>query len=64
MSVTRIEVTLKLINFSGNVIFGDYERDEEECGLTKSQVKMGVKCPRAYIEMPIQGIMPHPEFSR
>ncbi|CAG9796487.1 unnamed protein product [Diatraea saccharalis] len=48
----------------GHVIFGDYEREEEECGLTKHQVKLGVKCPRAYIEMPIIDITPHPEFSR
>ncbi|XP_028178178.1 melanization protease 1-like, partial [Ostrinia furnacalis] len=48
----------------GNVVFGDYERDEEDCGLTRLQAKIGSKCPRAYIEMPIVDITPHPEFSR
>ncbi|XP_047545165.1 uncharacterized protein LOC125077296 [Vanessa atalanta] len=48
----------------GNVIFGDYERDEEDCGLTRSQAKLGVKCPRAYFEMPLIEIRPHPEYSR
>ncbi|KAG6462336.1 hypothetical protein O3G_MSEX013194 [Manduca sexta] len=48
----------------GNIIFGDYERDEEDCGLTKMQIKMDVKCPRAYIEMPFMDITPHPEYSR
>ncbi|KAL4716885.1 hypothetical protein ACJJTC_012696 [Scirpophaga incertulas] len=48
----------------GNIIFGDYERDEEDCGLTRQQTKLGVGCPRAYIEMPIIDITPHPEFSR
>ncbi|CAH2102333.1 unnamed protein product [Euphydryas editha] len=48
----------------GNVIFGDYERDEEDCGLTRTQAKMGVKCPRAYFEMPLVDITPHPEYSR
>ncbi|KAI5630821.1 hypothetical protein NE865_16467 [Phthorimaea operculella] len=48
----------------GNVVFGDYERDEEDCGLTLSQIKIGLKCPRAYIEMPVSDIIPHPEFTR
>ncbi|RVE48143.1 hypothetical protein evm_007203 [Chilo suppressalis] len=48
----------------GHVVFGDYERDEEDCGLTKQQLKLGVNCARAYIEMPIIDITPHPEFSR
>ncbi|XP_072941110.1 uncharacterized protein [Epargyreus clarus] len=48
----------------GNIVFGDYERDEEDCSLTRTQVKMGVECPRAYIEMPFIDITPHPEYSR
>lgn len=45
-------------------MFGDYERDEEDCSLTKSQMKMGNKCARAYMEMPLVDITPHPEYSR
>ncbi|XP_034832639.1 uncharacterized protein [Maniola hyperantus] len=48
----------------GNTIFGDYERDEVDCGLTRSQTKMGIKCQRAYIEIPIIDIAPHPEYTR
>ncbi|CAF4794957.1 unnamed protein product [Pieris macdunnoughi] len=48
----------------GNVLFGDYVRDEEECGLTLSQTKMGADCPRAYLEIPLIDISPHPEYSR
>ncbi|XP_049878481.1 uncharacterized protein LOC126375542 [Pectinophora gossypiella] len=48
----------------GNIVFGDYERDEEDCSLTISQLKLGVTCGRAYIEMPIADIIPHPEFTR
>ncbi|KAJ8736284.1 hypothetical protein PYW08_006940 [Mythimna loreyi] len=48
----------------GNIVFGDYERDEEECGLTRQQIKFGVKCARAYIEIPPLDITPHPEFTR
>ncbi|CAH4031275.1 unnamed protein product [Pieris brassicae] len=48
----------------GNVLFGDYVRDEEECGLTLSQTKMGSDCPRAYLEIPLIDISPHPEYSR
>ncbi|XP_059051079.1 uncharacterized protein LOC131845932 [Achroia grisella] len=48
----------------GSIIFGDYERDEEDCGLSMQQTKLGIQCPRAYIEMPLLEITPHPEFSR
>ncbi|XP_075983614.1 uncharacterized protein LOC142981495 [Anticarsia gemmatalis] len=48
----------------GNVIFGEYDRDEEDCGLSRPEIKLGHKCPRAYIEMPILVISPHPEYSR
>lgn len=50
--------------FSGNVIFGEYEREEEDCGMTKTQLKMGGKCPDAYLETPLLDITPHPEYSR
>lgn len=45
-------------------MFGDYERDEVECGLTHKDIRDGVKCPRAYLEVPPLDITPHPEFSR
>ncbi|CAH0695266.1 unnamed protein product [Spodoptera exigua] len=48
----------------GNIVFGDYERDEEDCGLTLQQIKIGIRCPRAYIEIPPQDITPHPEYTR
>ncbi|CAB3237838.1 unnamed protein product [Arctia plantaginis] len=48
----------------GNVVFGDYERDEVECGLTRKEIRDGQKCPRAYLEVPPLDITPHPEFSR
>ncbi|XP_068626500.1 uncharacterized protein [Battus philenor] len=48
----------------GNIIFGEYERDEDECGLTRAQVKMDIKCPRAYFVIPYQEVIPHPEYTR
>ncbi|XP_014366964.2 uncharacterized protein LOC106717595 [Papilio machaon] len=48
----------------GHVIFGDYERDEDECGLTREQLKMNQKCSRAYIVMPHQEVIAHPEYTR
>lgn len=45
-------------------MFGDYERDEVECGLTHKDIRDGLKCPRAYLEVPPLDITPHPEFSR
>ncbi|CAK1602233.1 unnamed protein product [Parnassius mnemosyne] len=48
----------------GNVIFGDYHRDEDECGLTHEQIKIGRNCPRAYFEIPHLEVMPHPEYTR
>ncbi|XP_026739301.1 uncharacterized protein LOC113502122 [Trichoplusia ni] len=48
----------------GNVVFGDYERDEEDCGLSRQQIKIGRRCPRAYIEIPLLDITPHPEYTR
>ncbi|XP_063395740.1 uncharacterized protein LOC134680558 [Cydia fagiglandana] len=48
----------------GNVVFGDYERDEQDCQMTLMQLKMGEKCPRAYLEVPISETTAHPEFSR
>lgn len=64
LTFANLKHIIYLIFLSGNVIFGDYERDEEDCGLTRSQAKMGVKCPRAYFEMPLVDITPHPEYSR
>ncbi|CAG9581578.1 unnamed protein product [Danaus chrysippus] len=32
--------------------------------MTRSQVKMGMHCSRAYIEMPLIDITPHPEYSK
>ncbi|XP_053614879.1 uncharacterized protein LOC128677794 [Plodia interpunctella] len=48
----------------GNVIFGDYEQEETDCDLSKLQIKSGMRCQRAYMEMPYSIILPHPEFSR
>ncbi|XP_041975774.1 uncharacterized protein LOC121730702 [Aricia agestis] len=48
----------------GKVIFGDYEQEELSCNLTYSQVKMGERCPRAYLEIPVISIVPHPEYTR
>ncbi|XP_050666759.1 uncharacterized protein LOC126966641 [Leptidea sinapis] len=58
--MTRLPKNYKL----GNIMFGNYERDEEDCGLTLAQTKMGAKCPRSYLEIPLIDITPHPEFSR
>nr|XP_049692378.1 uncharacterized protein LOC110375857 [Helicoverpa armigera] len=48
----------------GNVIFGDYERDEADCGISREQLKMGLRCARAYIEIPAHDVTPHPEYTR
>ncbi|XP_073957095.1 uncharacterized protein [Choristoneura fumiferana] len=48
----------------GNIMFGDYARDEEDCGLAGMQLKMGERCARAYLEMPFSDVTPHPEYSR
>ncbi|XP_063899108.1 uncharacterized protein LOC110375867 [Helicoverpa armigera] len=48
----------------GNVVFGDYERDEEDCGISREQIKIGLRCARAYIEIPPHDITPHPEYTR
>ncbi|VVC94886.1 unnamed protein product [Leptidea sinapis] len=37
--MTRLPKNYKL----GNIMFGNYERDEEDCGLTLAQTKMGAK---------------------
>ncbi|CAH2050604.1 unnamed protein product, partial [Iphiclides podalirius] len=49
---------------NGNVIFGDYERDEDECSLTMQEIKEGTKCSPAYYETAITEITAHPEYTR
>ncbi|XP_026319449.1 uncharacterized protein LOC113229967 [Hyposmocoma kahamanoa] len=46
----------------GDVTFGDYKQDEDDCKLSQKQAKMGLKCPRAYMIMPISFVIPHPEY--
>lgn len=46
------------------MIFGDYEQEGQDCDLTSDDIMMGKRCPRAYMEMPIKEILPHPEFLR
>ncbi|XP_049881165.1 uncharacterized protein LOC126377475 [Pectinophora gossypiella] len=46
----------------GNVIFGDYERDEDECGLSVESIAAGAECKPAILIMPIADVLLHPEY--
>ncbi|CAH0714813.1 unnamed protein product, partial [Brenthis ino] len=46
----------------GNIVFGDYERDEEECKLTIREIADGYECEPAVLLMPIADVLLHPEF--
>ncbi|XP_072946526.1 prostasin-like [Epargyreus clarus] len=46
----------------GNVIFGDYERDEAECKVTIQDLAAGSQCDPAVLLMPIADVLLHPEY--
>ncbi|XP_075983185.1 uncharacterized protein LOC142981274 [Anticarsia gemmatalis] len=46
----------------GNVAFGDYERDEAECGLSLNDLNDGASCEPAILIMPIADVLLHPEY--
>ncbi|KAM3958013.1 uncharacterized protein ACR2FA_007964 [Aphomia sociella] len=46
----------------GNVVFGDYERDEGECGVTIEDLANGAECDPAILLMPISDVLLHPEY--
>lgn len=46
----------------GNVVFGDYERDEEECKLSIEELAVGADCEPAVLIMPIADVLLHPEY--
>ncbi|XP_075984014.1 uncharacterized protein LOC142981791 [Anticarsia gemmatalis] len=46
----------------GNIVFGDYERDEAECGLSVLDLAAGMECPAAVMLMPIADVLLHPEY--
>ncbi|XP_021208521.3 uncharacterized protein LOC105842605 [Bombyx mori] len=46
----------------GNVVFGNYERDEKECHLTIDQLADGAECEPAILLMPIADVLLHPEY--
>ncbi|XP_061705543.1 uncharacterized protein LOC133516566 [Cydia pomonella] len=47
----------------GNVIFGDYERDEVECETTvQALANMNAECEPAILLMPVADVLIHPEF--
>ncbi|KAH9633682.1 hypothetical protein HF086_012608, partial [Spodoptera exigua] len=48
--------------FSGNVIFGDYERDEVECRVSIDDIAAGTECEPAILLMPIADVLLHPEY--
>lgn len=63
--VTSPDISLFNVNiviFRGDITFGDYKQDEDSCKLSKTQAKMGMSCPRAYMIMPISLVLPHPEY--
>ncbi|KAG6459139.1 hypothetical protein O3G_MSEX011223 [Manduca sexta] len=47
---------------SGNVVFGDYERDELECKVSIEQLAAGAECEPAVLLMPIADVLLHPEY--
>ncbi|KAG6459138.1 hypothetical protein O3G_MSEX011223 [Manduca sexta] len=46
----------------GNVVFGDYERDELECKVSIEQLAAGAECEPAVLLMPIADVLLHPEY--
>ncbi|CAK1589847.1 unnamed protein product [Parnassius mnemosyne] len=46
----------------GNVVFGQYERDERECMLTVEDIARGMPCDPAVLLMPIADVLLHPEY--
>ncbi|KAJ2945011.1 hypothetical protein O0L34_g1907 [Tuta absoluta] len=46
----------------GNIVFGDYERDANECDLTQDEIAAGADCPPAVLLMPISDVLLHPEY--
>ncbi|CAH4029686.1 unnamed protein product [Pieris brassicae] len=46
----------------GNVVFGDYERDEVECKTTVEELAEGKECEPAVLLMPIADVLLHPEY--
>ncbi|CAG9568742.1 unnamed protein product [Danaus chrysippus] len=46
----------------GNVVFGDYERDEAECKLSIEDLASGLVCEPAVLLMPIADVLLHPEY--
>ncbi|XP_069356036.1 uncharacterized protein [Maniola hyperantus] len=46
----------------GNVVFGDYERDEIECKVTVEELAAGMECEPAVLLMPIADVLLHPEY--
>ncbi|XP_046972736.1 CLIP domain-containing serine protease B9-like [Vanessa cardui] len=46
----------------GNVVFGDYERDEAECKVSIEELAAGVECEPAVLLMPIADVLLHPEY--
>uniref|UniRef100_A0A2H1WD84 SFRICE_013073 n=1 Tax=Spodoptera frugiperda TaxID=7108 RepID=A0A2H1WD84_SPOFR len=46
----------------GNVIFGDYERDEVECKVSIDDIAAGTECEPAILLMPIADVLLHPEY--
>lgn len=46
----------------GNVAFGEYERDEEECDLTVEAIARGDGCESAALLIPLSDVLLHPEY--
>ncbi|CAB3226182.1 unnamed protein product [Arctia plantaginis] len=60
---TAVDAAEIPINYAlGNVAFGDYERDEIECGITPQQAIDGQECDSAILVMPIADVLIHPEY--
>lgn len=55
-------IEVSIVISRGDIVFGDYKQDEDNCKLSKTQAKMGISCPRAYMIMPISFVLPHPEY--
>lgn len=36
--------------YRGDLTFGDYKQEEEDCNLSRMKAKMGLVCPRAYYD--------------
>ncbi|XP_041972082.1 CLIP domain-containing serine protease B9-like [Aricia agestis] len=46
----------------GNIVFGDYERDEAECQVSTEDLAAGADCEPAVMLVPIADVLLHPEF--